>query len=301
MKRFSQWSPLTYRLAVEKNIVQRKAKDALSGTRFACKRQTEPLPHLIYAHNSLIRRTLGQVDPRLQDNKAVSLGLAAPCVDGILIAPGETFSFNQTVGQRTSARGYKSAPADASATGEVTLGGGISQVSSTLYYAALMSDLHISSRNNHYYVPSFIDYGLDATTSLQITNSTGYPIRIDAAYSGGYVKVAIFGTEERNYYLMLESSISSSTAPQGSGNAENRHNITNTSVTRFIGIPSKPLWYNLCAGRREYTLLHCLPFGAIMEQIREINCCLRHWCVGDPRNNNLPSYYLVLYQQNGEK
>ena len=80
MKRFSQWSPLTYKLAVEKNIVQRKAKDALSGTRFACKRQTEPLPHLIYAHNSLIRRTLGQVDPRLQDNKAVSLGLAAPCV-----------------------------------------------------------------------------------------------------------------------------------------------------------------------------------------------------------------------------
>ena len=89
--------------------------------------------------------------------------------------------------------------------------GGVSQVASTLYYAALLSDLNISSRSNHNYLPSFIDYGLDAGKDLKLSNSTGYPIRIDAEYSGGYVKVTIVGTEERNYYVMLESSISSST------------------------------------------------------------------------------------------
>ena len=106
MKRFSQWSPLTYQIAVEKNIAQRKLKDAFSKETFASEKQTQPLPHLIYAHNSLIRRTLGQVDPRLQDNKAVSLGLAAPCVDGILIRPGETFSFWRLVGRCTEKRGF---------------------------------------------------------------------------------------------------------------------------------------------------------------------------------------------------
>ena len=106
MKRFSQWSPVTYRMAVEKNIARRRLQDALAGTAFALEKQAEPLPCLIYAHNSLIRRTLGQVDMRLQDNKAVSLGLAAPCVNGVLIRPGETFSFWKLVGRCTAKRGF---------------------------------------------------------------------------------------------------------------------------------------------------------------------------------------------------
>ena len=63
-------------------------------------------------------------------------------------------------------------------------------------------------------IPSFTEYGLDATADLKIQNTTGYPIRIEAAYSGGYVKVTILGTEERSYYVMLQSSISNSTAPK---------------------------------------------------------------------------------------
>ena len=68
------------------------------------------------------------------------------------------------------------------------------------------------SRSTHSYLPSFIDYGLDAAADLKISNSTGYPIRIDAEFTGGYVKIIIMGTEERSYYVMLESSISNSTA-----------------------------------------------------------------------------------------
>ena len=159
MKRFSQWSPLTYKLAVEKNIVQRKAKDALSGTRFACKRQTEPLPHLIYAHNSLIRRTLGQVDPRLQDNKAVSLGLAAPCVDGILIAPGETFSFWRLVGRCTAKRGYLPGMVLHNGVPKEGVGGGMCQFTNLLHWMVLHSDLTITERHHHDDYDLFPDFG----------------------------------------------------------------------------------------------------------------------------------------------
>jgi hypothetical protein len=165
----------------------------------------------ILDNNAFFQDTLGEYQTRGtgNDDRNRNLTLACNVLNGTVLNPGESLSFQSLLNRVSD---FRNAPEDTGL--EDVFQGGVSQVSSTLYYAALMSDLHISSRNNHYYVPSFIDYGLDATTSLQITNSTGYPIRIDAAYSGGYVKVAIFGTEERNYYLMLESSISSSTAPK---------------------------------------------------------------------------------------
>ena len=126
MKRFSQWSPVTYRMAVEKNIARRRLQDALAGTAFALEKQAEPLPCLIYAHNSLIRRTLGQVDMRLQDNKAVSLGLAAPCVNGV---PGES------------------------------VGGGMCQFSNLLHWMALHSDLTVAERHHHDDYDLFPDFG----------------------------------------------------------------------------------------------------------------------------------------------
>ena len=159
MKPFSQWSPLTYRLAVEKNIAQRKVKDALSGVKFAQQRQEDPLPHLIYAHNSLIRRTLGQVDPRLQDNKAVSLGLAAPCVDGILLRPGETFSFWRLVGRCTAKRGFLPGMVLHNGVPKEGVGGGMCQFTNLLHWMALHSDLTITERHHHDNYDLFPDFG----------------------------------------------------------------------------------------------------------------------------------------------
>ena len=149
MKRFSQWSPLTYKIAVEKNIAQRRVKDVFSGVTFARERQTGPLPHLIYAHNSLIRRTLGQVDPRLQDNKAVSLGLAAPCVNGILIRPGETFSFWRLVGRCTEKRGFLPGMVLHNGVPKEGVGGGMCQFTNLLHWMALHSDLTVTERHHH--------------------------------------------------------------------------------------------------------------------------------------------------------
>ena len=159
MKRFSQWSPLTYQIAVEKNIAQRKLKDAFSKEIFASEKQTQPLPHLIYAHNSLIRRTLGQVDPRLQDNKAVSLGLAAPCVDGILIRPGETFSFWRLVGRCTEKRGFLPGMVLQGGVPKEGVGGGMCQFTNLLHWMALHSDLTITERHHHDDYDLFPDFG----------------------------------------------------------------------------------------------------------------------------------------------
>ena len=163
----------------------------------------------ILTQDSLFRDTLGQHQTRgtNDENRNVNLQLACSALNGTTLNPGESLSFTSIL---KKASGYRLAPED---TGLVEVEqGGVTQVASTLYYAALLSDLNISSRTNHKYLPSFIDYGLDACKDLTLLNSTGYPIRIDAQYAGGYVKVAIMGTEERNHYVMLDSSISSSTA-----------------------------------------------------------------------------------------
>ena len=160
--------------------------------------------------DAFFRDTLGEHRTRSSSNdyRNRNLQLACEAVNGTVLNPGETLSFSNLLNQ---VNGFWEAPEDTGL--EEIEKGGVTQVASTLYYAALMSDLNITSRSSHAYLPSFIDYGLDARENLKLVNSTGYPIRIDAEYAGGYVKVTIWGTEERNSYVMLESSISSSTAP----------------------------------------------------------------------------------------
>ena len=164
--------------------------------------------------DSFFRDTLGSYQTRSSGSTArkKNLELACEAINGTVLDPGETFSFNGTVGQRTGERGYRTAPADSSATGGSTLGGGISQVSSTLYYAALLSDLEIISRQPNQFAPGFIDYGMDANVSwglydFSFRNNLGYPIRIQAELSGGYVRISIMGTEERSNYVLMDYTI----------------------------------------------------------------------------------------------
>ena len=170
----------------------------------------EYIPPEILNQDAFFKDILGghQTRGTGNDDRNRNLQVACNAINGTVLNPGESLAFRSLM---SKVSGFRMAPEDTGL--EDTERGGVTQVASTLYYAALMSDLNINSRSNHDYLPSFIDYGLDATEDLTITNITGYPIRIRAEYSGGYVKVEILGTEERNYYVMLESSISSSTAP----------------------------------------------------------------------------------------
>ena len=85
----------------------RKIMDKLKTVRIAKEESSEPLPVLVYKQASIIRRKLGNTDLSLQENKAVNLSLAAPKINGILIRPGETFSFWNLVGRDDARHGYK--------------------------------------------------------------------------------------------------------------------------------------------------------------------------------------------------
>ena len=153
------------------------------------------------------------------ENRNNNLRLACAKINGLVLYPGDTFDFNTVVGERTSAAGYKSA--DAYSNGETvkTLGGGICQVSSTLYYCTLLADLEIVERSPHSYVSSYMPMGTDATVSwggphFSFKNSTNYPIRIEAKVEDGYVHVQLIGTDEKDYYIEMEYEIIGSEAPE---------------------------------------------------------------------------------------
>ena len=138
-----------------------------------------------------------------------NLKLACAAVNGLVLKPGEVFSYNATLGERTRAKGYKAASAYIGGETVDTVGGGICQISSSLYYCALLADLEIVDRKNHGYVSSYMPKGMDATVSwpsldFKFRNNMDYPIKIEAYSNGGTTTVSIYGTDERDYYVKME-------------------------------------------------------------------------------------------------
>ena len=156
---FCEISPMTYRISVEKCIAQRRLKDALSQRTMARHRQEAALPLVLYRHSSLIRRRLGNVDMVLQENKAVNLSIAAPLVDGILIAPGETFSFWTLVGRPTAKRGFREGLTISTGRTSKGIGGGMCQFTNLIHWMILHSPLVITEHHHHDGMDLFPDYG----------------------------------------------------------------------------------------------------------------------------------------------
>ena len=134
-------------------------------------------------------------------DRTTNLRLACEKINGTVIMPGETFSYNATLGPRTSAAGYKNAKVYENGQVVDGIGGGICQISSTLYNAALMSDMEILERRNHQFVTSYVGAGRDATvvygsTDFQFKNTRTYPVRIVASAKNGVATVSIFGIKE---------------------------------------------------------------------------------------------------------
>lgn len=98
-------------------------------------------------------------------NRSTNIELAAKKLDGYVLMPGETASYNQIVGQRTKTAGFKEGAAYSNGKVVQEVGGGICQVSSTLYNAVLYANLEIVERYNHGFAPSYVKPGLDATVS----------------------------------------------------------------------------------------------------------------------------------------
>lgn len=131
-------------------------------------------------------------------NRSNNIILSSARLNGLVLMPGEEFSYNQAVGQRTRAAGFREAGAYSNGKVVQEVGGGICQVSSTLYNAVLYANLEIVERTNHYFNPGYVKAGLDATVSwggpdFRFRNNRNYPIRIVTDTSGKKLKVYIYG------------------------------------------------------------------------------------------------------------
>lgn len=162
--------------------------------------------------------TLGNFTTRYDasnKNRSNNIYLASEKINGTIIMPGETFSYNQVVGKRTIDAGYKEAGAYAGGKVIQEIGGGICQVSSTLYNAVLYADLEIVERSNHYFETSYVTAGRDATVSwgtvdFKFKNNRTYPIKIEAVAKNGINKISILGIkEEKEYEIVIQSKVTS--------------------------------------------------------------------------------------------
>lgn len=166
----------------------------------------------------LFRDVLGEAQTKVGGTAARknNVSLSASAINNYVMNTGDTFSYNGVVGQRTTARGYKPAPAYIQGETVDEIGGGICQTSSTLYLACLLANLEITARYAHRYTPSYIQWGMDATVSwggpdYKFTNNTDYPIRIVTTYSNGYLTVKLLGTKTDSTTVKMTNKVLSTT------------------------------------------------------------------------------------------
>ena len=175
---------------------------------------TEPEKDTEYVESKLFADDLGEpVVTTLAgstQNRITNIQLAVQAIDGLVIAPGEQFSYNDALGERTAERGYKAAGAYSNGQVVQEIGGGICQVSSSLYYAALLANLQIDVRVCHYFPVAYLPPGLDATVSwggpeFKFTNNRDWPIKIEASVdtAKNTVSVHIVGTDEDGSYVQM--------------------------------------------------------------------------------------------------
>lgn len=136
-------------------------------------------------------------------NRSSNIALATKAINGTVLMPGEVFSFNDTVGKRTKAKGYKEAHVIVNGEYVDGLGGGICQVSSTLYNAVLLAGLEIVERYHHTYPSSYVPLGQDATVDygnldIRFKNNGKYPIYISAYTKNKHEYFTIFSNNELN-------------------------------------------------------------------------------------------------------
>ena len=175
---------------------------------------TEPAETKETIHNAMFCDVLGDMSTTAgwsaTRNKNLKLGCEA--INGIILMPGQTFSFNNTVGATTRDKGYDTGHGYLEGEVAEVVGGGICQVASTLYVACVEADLKIVERYMHAYMPSYMGASTDATIyypylDYKFKNDTDRPIMIEAVASGATVTCKIRSIDTRDYYVKFETVI----------------------------------------------------------------------------------------------
>lgn len=158
----------------------------------------------------LFQDTLGSCTISMTHSAELRVNMKLVCnlLHNKVLKAGETFSFNDLVGEITVQKGYKKVLDFNGTKWEEKVGGGISKIASALYYCALKADLDILERHSHAYAPDYMMFGTDAdiafgTKDLRLRNNTPDPIRITAEYSDGTLRVTMLGTDAKAYSVEL--------------------------------------------------------------------------------------------------
>lgn len=170
----------------------------------------------------LFRDTLAQASTNLDEGnvpRTNNVRLASASINGTILNPGDEFSYNGVVGERTEARGYK--PAGAYVNGQVVdeFGGGVCQPSSTLYMAVLRADLEVTERHNHSFTVAYTPLGEDATVDygnldFRFKNDTDYPIKIVAEQTNGQMIMTIIGTKTTDKTVKTRTDVLATYTPE---------------------------------------------------------------------------------------
>lgn len=152
------------------------------------------------------------------EKRSTNLKIACEKINDKIILPGETFSYNKTLGARTTSAGYKTAKVYENGAVVDGIGGGICQISSTLYNAVLKANLEIVERRNHQFITSYVPEGRDATVAYGVTdfkfkNNRKYAVKIKATASNGVATIDIYGIKEDTEYQITFDTKTISTIP----------------------------------------------------------------------------------------
>jgi vancomycin resistance protein VanW len=145
--------PFMYQLRISQLRIQRYFKNRNPSVRFARQISQERFAYTNKKHQSLLRRKLGSSDPILQENKITNLRLSIAQMDGIIIQPGEIFSFWKLVGKPSASKGYIAGLLLSQGGVKTGIGGGICQLANLLYWLALHSPLAVIERHHHSFDP----------------------------------------------------------------------------------------------------------------------------------------------------
>ena len=190
-----------------------------------------------------------------ESNRNTNIRLACEAINGTALMPGQTFSFNEATGQRTTAKGYKSAGAIAAGQSIEEVGGGICQVSSTLFNAVARADLEITSRSPHAWPSTYVNIGEDATVNwpnldFKFTNNTNSPVFIITYYKDRKMSAEIWGLSlGEGVKIDLESTIVKTTYPPSEAkyvyNPELPYGMSETTVKARTGyvVETYKVWY----------------------------------------------------------
>ncbi len=187
-KLFCEYGPIAYKISLKKEAIKKDLKDLKAGKKFAKKKNKENLQYIWKGDTKVLLRKLEGVDMQLQINKVTNLKIASKKIDGLIVKPGEEFSFWNLVGNATKSKGYKEGLVISNSKMKTGVGGGLCQMANMIHWLVLHTPLTVTELHHHSDalfpdVKRRVPFGTGTSISYKaldyrFKNTTKYPIQI---------------------------------------------------------------------------------------------------------------------------